>query len=92
MTEEQKLFWSEIKKIQDFVVNVSLSKYSKYDDVEKLLNDVTYETIYRLMELIDGVKNSSIKGEIISLSSGSSINLDLKLHDYCEEYLKCSEI
>ncbi len=92
MTEEQELFWSEIKQIQDFVVNVSLTKYSKYDDMEKLLNDVTYETIYRLIELIDGVKNKSIKGEIISLSSGNSINSDVKLHDYCEEYLKCSEI
>lgn len=61
MTEEQELFWSEIKQIQDFVVNVSLTKYSKYDDMEKLLNDVTYETIYRLIELIDGVKNKSIK-------------------------------
>lgn len=92
MTEEQELFWNEIKKKQDFVVNVSLSKYSKYDDVEKLLNDVTYETIYKLMELIDGVKNSSIKGEIINLSSGNSISANLKLHDYCEEYLKCSEM
>ncbi len=44
------------------------------------------------MELIDGVKNSSIKGEIINLSSGNSISANLKLHDYCEEYLKCSEM
>ena len=39
------------KKIQDCVVNITLSKISQYDDMEKLLNDVTYETIYVVMEL-----------------------------------------
>ena len=92
MMMEQELFWKEIRKIQDFVVSVSLTKYSKYDDIEELLNDVTYETIYRLMELIDGVANNNIKGEIINVLSGSSINLDIELHDYCEEYLNCSQV
>lgn len=92
MTREQELFWKEIKEIQNFVVNVSLSKLSKYTNEEMLLNDVTYETIYKLMELIDGYKNNSIRGEIINSVSGHTINSDIKLHDYCEEYLKCSEI
>ena len=56
MKKEQEIFWKEVQKIQDYVVNVSLSKMSKYDDVEKLLNDVTYETIYGMMELLDGHK------------------------------------
>ena len=56
MTSEQECFWNEVKKIQDLVVNVTLSKMSKYDDAEKLLNDVTYETIYGIMELLDGHK------------------------------------
>ena len=92
MTSEQELFWKEIKQIQDFVVNVSLSKVSKYNDVSMLLNDVTYETIYKLMELIDGLRNNNIRGEIISLPSGNSINSNIELHDYCEEYLKHSGI
>ena len=50
MTSEQESFWNEVKKIQDLVVNVTLSKISKYDNAEKLLNDVTYETIYGIME------------------------------------------
>ena len=54
MTKEQELFWQEIKKIQDCVVNITLSKISQYDDMENLLNDVTYETIYAVMELLDG--------------------------------------
>lgn len=92
MNIEQKLFWTEIKRIQDLVVNVSLAKYSSYNNVEDLLNDVTYETIYRLMELIDGVGNNSIRGELVNISSGICINLGIELHDYCEEYLKCSDI
>ena len=88
----KELFWKEIKRIQDFVVNISLPKSSKYDDIEKLLNDVTYETIYSLMELIDGLANSNIKGEIISMPSGRIINANENLHDYCEAYLNCSEI
>ena len=85
-------FWKEIQKIQDFVVNVSLSKISKYDDMEKLLNDVTYETIYGLMELLDGHKNNDLRGEIIYKLTDSSINSDIELHNYCEVYLNCSDI
>lgn len=92
MTREQELFWKEIQRIQDYVVNVSLSKISKYDDMEKLLNDVTYETIYGIMELLDGHKNNALRGEVINKLTGSSINSNIELHNYCEEYLSCSNI
>ena len=49
---EQEIFWREIKKIQTSVVDVSLTKYKQYgNNIEMLLNDVTYETIYKIMEL-----------------------------------------
>lgn len=92
MEQKQDIFWKEIQKIQDFVVNVSLSKISKYDDMEKLLNDVTYETIYGIMELLDGHKNNDLRGEIINKLTGSIINSNIEFHNYCEEYLKCSDI
>ncbi len=92
MTSEQECFWKEVKKIQDFVVNVSLAKISKYDDMEKLLKDVTYETIYEIMELLDGYKNIDLRGEIINKVTGYSINSNMDLHNYCEEYLNCSDI
>ena len=43
---------------------------SQYDDMEKLLNDVTYETIYAMMELLDGHKNSDLRGEVINKHTG----------------------
>ena len=92
MKSEQDLFWEEVQKIQYSVVNVFLLKMSKYNDMSMLLNDVTYETIYNLMELIDGLRNINIKGEILSLSSGNRINSNICLHDCCEEYLDCSDI
>lgn len=45
MKKEQELFWKEIQKIQNYVVNVFFTKVSMYNDMEELLNDVTYETI-----------------------------------------------
>ncbi len=92
MTKEQEEFWIEVKKIQDCVVNISLSKMSQYDDMEKLLNDVTYETIYAIMELLDGHKNRDLRGAIINKHTGCSINSNIELHNYCEEYLNCSNI
>lgn len=92
MERKQELFWREVQKIQDYVVNVSLLKISKYDDMEKLLNDVTYETIYGMMELLDGHKSNNLHGEVIDKLTGSCINSNIELHNYCEEYLKCSDI
>ena len=73
-------------------MNVYLSKISQYDDMEKLLNDVTYETIYAMMELLDGHKNRDLRGEFIDKFNGCTINSGIELHNYCEEYLKCSDI
>ena len=92
MLEELKIFWEEIQKIQDYAVNLSLSKASKYSSIEEQLNDITYETIYRIMELLDGYKNESLKGIIIEKSSGKSINSDIDLHNFCEDFLKFSDV
>ena len=92
MKQQQELFWKEVRKIQDYVVNITLSKMSEYDDMEKLLNDVTYETIYGIMELLDGHKSNDLRGEVIDNLTGCSINSDIELHNYCEDYLNCSDI
>lgn len=92
MISEQEIFWKEIQKIQNSVVNVTMAKISKYDDTEKLLNDVTYDTIYGMMELLDGHKNNALRFEIRDVNSGNFINSNIELHNYCEEYLKYSEI
>lgn len=85
-------FWNELKKIQKITVDTYLYEYSKYDNIEDLLNEVTFNTIYSFIELLDGLKNENIKGEIINLKSNNIINRDSLLHDFCEEYLKSANI
>ena len=92
MTEDQKIFFKELSNIQDVVVNIVSSDAEKYTNIESMLKDVTYETIYRLMELLDGYRNNSIRCEIINTISGSCINHNIELHNYCEEYLDCTDI
>lgn len=92
MTGEQKKFFKELNKIQQMVIGVTLSKTEKYTNIEDMLNDVTYETIYRLMELLDGYRSNDIRCEIVNIISGNRINYGIELHDYCEEYLDCTDI
>lgn len=93
MSKELELFWKEIREIQNCIVNVLLINSLKYEgDLEKLLNDATFETICGIMELIDGVSNHELRGEIISTKSGKCIHSGLNLHDCCEDYLMCSDI
>ena len=92
MIEEKEEFFNEIKLIQDFAINIVLSNIEKYSSSEDVLKDATYETIYRMMELIDGYRNKNIKYNISNVKSGRSVNENIELHDLCEEYLQCTDI
>ncbi len=70
-------------------------KYSledKYDSTEQLLEDVTYDVIYRICEMIDGYRNPSIKYNITNLKTQKSVNETSDLHDECEAYLRCTDV
>lgn len=73
MTKEQEVFGEEIIEIYDCGVNVILFPISQYDDIGKLLNDMTYKTIYAMMKLLDGYKNSDLRDEIKNKRTGCSI-------------------
>ena len=88
MTEEQLQFFKEISILQSSIVAVYKSESSNYNDIEELLNIVTYETICGLIELIDGVGDFKNRGDIINRLTGNKINEDIMLHDCCEEFLK----
>ena len=92
MMHEQGNFWREIQNIQNCVVGTSMAKMSKYGDMERFLNEVTQDTIYEMLELLDGHKNNALRGEIRDVNTGKCINSNMELHNYCETYLKCSEI
>ena len=50
LNKEQSIFFNELAHIQDYCINVTLSKEDKYCSTEELLKDVTSEVIYRIME------------------------------------------
>lgn len=88
MTKEQIKFFEELAYIQEYCVNVSLSKEDKYCNTEELLKDVTGEVIYRIMELIDGYGGELQRCNIVNTITGEVINEGIELHDKCVEFLE----
>lgn len=90
MNEEQKKFFDELRKIQDFAIGVSLCKEGKYQKTEDMLEDITYDVIYMICEMIDGYRNDLIKYNVVDVKNNKIINDGMALHDWCEEYLRCT--
>lgn len=85
LSNKQIEFFTALKEIQDTVVNVSLC--NKSDDIENMLYNATYETIYSILELFDGYTKESIKMEIVDIESGESISNGIQLHDVCVNFI-----
>lgn len=92
MSAEQELFFKELRRIQDYVIGVSLCKQDKYKNTEELLEDATYEAICGMCEMIDGYGHDSRKYKLVNTSNGNTLNDNLELHDQCEDYLRCTDI
>ena len=92
MDEEIKLFYNELRKIQDLTIGMSLSKVNFYEKTEDMLEDITYNTIYKICELLDGYRNELIKYKLINAKSNYIVNDGFELHDWCEEFLRCTDI
>jgi len=88
MTEKQKQFFKKLSYIQQYCVQVTLSKEGNYDSIEHMLKEITAEAIYRVMELLDGYGDAIEKCKITETTSGEVINKDIELHDKCMEYLE----
>lgn len=91
MYTEKELFYEELRKIQEFSVGVMLSKQDLYTDIEEMLDDVTFDVIYKICEMIDGCKNELIKYTIVNEKNENIVNENFMLHDWCESYLKCTD-
>ena len=42
--------------------------------------------------MIDGYRNDLLQYDVVNVKSGNVINDKIALHDWCEEYLKCTDI
>jgi len=90
MTKGQMKFFNELAYIQEYCVNVALSKEEKYCNTEDLLKDITSEVIYRIMELLDGYGGELQRCNIVNTVTSEVINEGIELHDKCVEFLENS--
>ena len=91
MSSQIDLFFKTINNIQDEVINVALINKDKYDNLEEIITDVTYEMTYKILELMDGYYNKDLKYELTEINSNEVVNSITSLHDLCEDYLRFSD-
>ncbi|AZK46684.1 hypothetical protein [Paenibacillus lentus] len=87
LSSSQELFFSTLHEIQEEIVQTALSKCS-CENAERLLYDVTYDTIYSIMELIDGYTKDDLQLDIIEKESKKSLKENIQLHDVCVDFIK----
>ena len=87
LSSSQELFFKTLHEIQEEVVQTALSK-SSYENAESLLYDVTYETIYHIMEFIDGYTKGNLQLDIIDKETKQSLRENIQLHDVCADFIK----
>lgn len=91
MDDEKIIFYNELRKIQDYAIGVSLSKRNKYKQIDEMLEDITYDVIYRICEMIDGYRNDLIEYSLVNKRNSKVVNDGFALHDWCEAYLRCTD-
>lgn len=85
MTNEQLIFFTKLQQIQEEVVTSQNNTSNKL--TEKEIYNLTYDTIYKILELIDGYTSDKIDLDLIDNLSGNSIKKEIQLHDKCADYL-----
>ncbi len=84
-------FLKAIKDIQETCVDIAMCNNTEYNSKEEALYSVTYDVIYRIMELLDGYGDDKVgRIDIVKSSTGESLkeNPNIELHDKIVEYIK----
>ena len=85
---KQEMFFQHLKHIQELVVTNAMSEHKANDNLEEILFDASYESIYRVLELIDGYTSDSLKLDLVDRETGQSLRKNIELHDKCADYLR----
>lgn len=88
MNIEKEMLFANLSKIQEEAVVSVLIQQEKYHNIEEMLTDVSYEVLYRCMELLDGYYCPDIKYRLTNVKTDAEVNESLDLHDFCPDYLK----
>lgn len=84
MTDKQALFFQELKTIQEQAVNMNIHQSDLTK--EELLFNVSYDTLFLMMELLDGYRNMNL--ELSDKESKEVLNKNIQLHDGVTDFLK----
>ena len=87
LTSKQTAFFNALGEIQEAAVQSSLNGLGT-PETERLLYDVTFETIYGILELMDGYVKENLKFDLIDKENGGSINENIQLHDVCVDFIQ----
>jgi len=89
LNPSQEIFLRALHEIQEDVVQVALSESKcSCENIEALLYDVTYDTIFKIMELFDGYTKNDLQLDIIEKRSKKSLKENIQLHDVCVDFIK----
>lgn len=84
MTDKQALFLQELQIIQEQAVNMNIHQSDLTK--EELLFNVSYDTLFLMMELLDGYRNMNL--ELSDKESKEVLNKNIQLHDGVVDFLK----
>jgi hypothetical protein len=90
IANKQEMMFDCLKHIQEQSVVFALAEHKENDSLEDLCNKVSAETIYRIMEWIDGYGHAAdqIGVDLIDKQTGASMKQNIELHDKCIDYLR----
>ncbi len=92
MNKTQRNFFEYLAGLQEDCVEICMLEHKCNDEnVKKMLYDVTYVMVTRMMEMIDGYSRySSDKHDIVNMVTGEFLkeNPFIELHDQTEGILR----
>lgn len=81
----EETFWRQLRILQEEIVCNYVSRIE--DGVSVDLYEITFDTLYSMLELIDGYRGSGSGFSLVDRKSGQVVNQDRFMHDRCEKYL-----
>ncbi len=85
-------FFEEVRVAQDRLINILRCNKDKYNNVDDLVIDSTYEAIYSVLEIIDGFNTTGKKYYLTDCTSEEVLNSNSCLHNECENRLMHTNI
>lgn len=82
--KEQEQFLNELSIVQRATIDINIENEAQ----EKLLTEITYETIIKIMELIDGENIDCLKLELLDVEKGKSLSNNISLSHLAADFLK----